>query len=502
MATSRKAIEFFSIAAIVAILAFLSLSATASAAVINVPSDYTTIQQAINNVTPANRTIEVNATAYNAQGIPETVDVNESDIIIRSINGRAVVSAGGASDHVVNITGQTNVTLQGFEIRDAHGTTKDVAGIYMHNVTECTISNNNVTNITATNWHAYGIYLGYSSDNRFSSSTSVSNITGEYAYGIWLENSSDNRFNPSTSVSHITAATQDAYGILLYPFSNNNTFNSSTSVSYISAVNVAYGISLVGASTNTFSPNISVSHVNASSYACGIWLWDSSDNRFRLSTSISTITATNNDAYGIYLFFSSNNNSFTNFTITEITSGSGTTSYGVSLYKSSGNVFTGGSISSTGEPRIDYAVWMENCTHNTINESDIRNNEHGFWLDQSDYSTIERNMIIDNIGPATGVHVSEQSDWNKINENCFYCNVLQAFDDGAHNNWDRNFWSPPPGETGDYTIPGGAESRDRTPLAYCPMCTVQVPTLTPTGMLALLSLLSAFAAVAIVRKRR
>jgi uncharacterized repeat protein (TIGR01451 family) len=367
MATSRKAIEFFSIAAIVAILAFLSLSATASAAVINVPGDYTTIQQAINNVTPANRTIEVNATAYNAQGIPETVDVNESDIIIRSINGRAVVSAGGASDHVVNITGQTNVTLQGFEIRDAHGTTKDVAGIYMHNATECTISNNNVTNITATNGHAYGIYLGYSSDNRFSSSTSVSNITGEYAYGIWLENSSDNRFNSSTSVSHITAATQDAYGILLYPFSNNNTFNSSTSVSYISAVNVAYGISLVGASTNTFSSNISVSHVNASSYACGIWLWDSSDNRFRSSTSISTITATNNDAYGIYLFFSSNNNIFSSCTSVSNVTTIFSDAYGISLNNSDNNSFNNTTIRDIAGNSSAYGILMIPAINVTFN---------------------------------------------------------------------------------------------------------------------------------------
>jgi hypothetical protein len=131
------------LAAILVIFVFVAFSATASAAIIKVPDDYATIQQAINNVTAENRTIEVDATAY--AGTTETVIVNKSDIIIRSVNGRAKVTAGGASDHVFNITDQRNVTLKGFEIRDARGTTQSVAGIDMYNASECNISNNVVT---------------------------------------------------------------------------------------------------------------------------------------------------------------------------------------------------------------------------------------------------------------------------------------------------------------------------------------------------------------------
>lgn len=70
------------------------------------------------------------------------------------------------------------------------------------------------------------------------------------------------------------------------------------------------------------------------------------------------------------------------------------------------------------------------------------------------------------------MHVTENADWNKINENCFYDNVLRVFDDGAHNNRDRNFWSPLPGVTGDYTIPGGTGTKDyhTSGYCYCPMC--------------------------------
>ena len=138
MAISRKAIGVFIIVAIVAILAFVVLSATASAGVITVPSaGNETIQQAINNASDGD-TILVNATAY--AGTTETVDVTQSNIIIRSVNGRAVINANGADDHVVVITDQTNVTLDGFTIRNAHGTTRSVTGIYMENATECTIS--------------------------------------------------------------------------------------------------------------------------------------------------------------------------------------------------------------------------------------------------------------------------------------------------------------------------------------------------------------------------
>jgi len=108
MTISTKAIGIFIIAAILAIVAFMAFSATASAAVINVPSaGNETIQEAINNASSGD-TILVNATTYSAK---ETVDVTQSNIIIRSINGRAVVSANGTSDHVFNITDQTNVTL-------------------------------------------------------------------------------------------------------------------------------------------------------------------------------------------------------------------------------------------------------------------------------------------------------------------------------------------------------------------------------------------------------
>ena len=653
MNTKNKGIGIF-IATIMVLLALTAFMPAVSAAELHVGvgQPYTSIQAAINAAGTVNNTIIVHNGTYK-----ENLIVNKSDIVIRSDNGSSVtiISSNQTDMHVVNITDQTNVTLEGFTIRDARGTTQDVAGIYMNNASVCNISNNLVTNIstpvavtfaygiylkdssnntfssstsvsniTATKWTASGIHLTFSSNNTFSSSTSVFNIIGNTsAEGISLDDSDNNTFNSSTEVSYING-TESAYGIRLNDDSENNSFSSSTEVSNInstgyacgigfsnlspnnwftttsvsnitgnetaegialrqswdntfnsstevsqinatynasgiylldsdhttfnsasvtnvSANNNAYGIHLDFLSEyNTFDSSTEVSHVNGGAKAYGILLQDDSDNNtFSASTSVSNIKATTGNAYGIYLEYRSNNNTFssstvvtnvtasgnaygielywyssnntfTDFTITEITSGGGTTAYGIYMYGNSGNnVFSGGSIYSTGEPRIDYAVWLENCTHNTINESEIRDNGHGFWLNESDNNTIERNTIVNNTALAvSGVHLTNGSDNNEIHENCFYENGLehQALDDGTPgtNNWDGNFWSdyvPPP----PYRINGTANSTDSDPLPCCPSLEkppAKVPTLTPVGIIALVGVLSLIAALTITKRKR
>ncbi|MEA2075251.1 MAG: choice-of-anchor U domain-containing protein [Euryarchaeota archaeon] len=266
------------LAAILVTFAIVAFSATASAAVINVPAGYTTIQEAINAVDATNRTIEVNATAY--AGTTETVVVNRSDIIIRSVNGRAVVSAGGADDHVVNITDQTNVTLEGFEIRDATGTTNRVAGIFMHNASDCNISDNSVTNISATGYNAYGICLGDSNNNTFSSSTIYNLDSGHNAYGIALYEDdvgapNDNSFS-SGSISEINAPTWwDFYSD---ETSHRNTAENITISSFPTTISFTYdnGVGIKSVETPPADPAGKVNigkYVNATSVTANSWLF-------------------------------------------------------------------------------------------------------------------------------------------------------------------------------------------------------------------------------------
>jgi uncharacterized repeat protein (TIGR01451 family) len=246
----------------------------------------TPIQDAIDNAIAGN-TICVKDGTYH-----ENVDVTKSDLTIRSENGPSVTTVSASlypDKHVFNITDQTNVTLEGFEIRDAHGTNQDVAGIYMDNACECNISSNIVTDITANYDNAYGIYLSSSSDNSFDT-TSVYNLSSANgnAYGILLYSSSGNSFHTSTTVYNISSANDYAHGIPLY-FSSDNSFHTST-VYNISANDNAYGISLDYSSDNNQFHTSTVYNISANDNAYGISLDYSSDNRF-LFSSISDINA-------------------------------------------------------------------------------------------------------------------------------------------------------------------------------------------------------------------
>jgi uncharacterized repeat protein (TIGR01451 family) len=204
----------------------------------------TPIQAAINNAT-AGDIICVKDGTYT-----ENVDVTKSNLTIRSEYGPSVTTVSASLNpdkHVFKITDQTNVTLEGFEIRDAHGTNQDVAGIYMDNACECKISGNIVTNISATN--------------------------ANDALGIWLVYSSNNEFSSSTSVYNISSANYDAYGIFLASSSNNNRFSSSTSVYNLSSNDEANGIRLDSSSGNSFSSG-SISDINAPTW------WDFYSNEY------------------------------------------------------------------------------------------------------------------------------------------------------------------------------------------------------------------------------
>jgi len=127
----------------------------------------------------------------------------------------------------------------------------------------------------------------------------------------------------------------------------------------------------------------------------------------------------------------------------------------------------------------------------------------GIEINQSSNNTIEWNWIENNTGGGTGVNVTAGSTYNVLENNCIIENLPQAVDNALvdSNNWDGNYWSPPPGIT-DYTIPGNAGSEDNTPLDNCPLEILPVPALTPIGLMALVSVLSAVAAITITRRKR
>jgi hypothetical protein len=154
-----------------------------------------------------------------------------------------------------------------------------------------------------------------------------------------------------------------------------------------------------------------------------------------------------------------------------------------------------------------YGILMIPAINVSFLTGELTNCGHGVWLEYGEDNRIEGFIIRDNTLFDTGVHLETDTSNTTVARNCFYNNVLQAWDNGTNNIWIGNFWEPEPGEPGDlpYLIQGNALSRDTAPLTYCPHCAVgavDVPVTTPTGILALVGLPSAIAAVTIMRRKR
>jgi parallel beta-helix repeat protein len=247
-----------------------------------------------------------------------------------------------------------------------------------------------------------------SPNTMFNSSTTVSAINAAgTAFGIYLWYSSNAAFSSNAAVSDVNG--NQALGILV-GLSDNTSFSSNTSVSSINAIEVALGIILTGSHNNTFSSKHSVSYLNATDEVLGIFLSGSDDNEFHNCT-ISNLTA-GNETYGVFM--------------------------------------------------------ADASTNNTVSDGEVRDTNHGIRVENSSNNTIQRNMIVNNTGGATGLNVTDGSDGNTIEQNCFIDNIPQARDDGSQNVWNGNYWSDYTGP-GSYTIGGAAGSRDDNPLDDCPV---------------------------------
>lgn len=151
---------------------FLALTGPASAATIIVNNggegDYKSINEAIKNSNPGD-TILVYPGTYK-----ENLVVDR-ELKIRSKSGNpedTIVLAATQNEHVFKITSD-NVTIEGFQIKDASGTPGNYKyGIYLEETKNCIIDNNYISNNregillidysnnTAPNNTVYGIYIG------------------------------------------------------------------------------------------------------------------------------------------------------------------------------------------------------------------------------------------------------------------------------------------------------------------------------------------------------
>jgi len=366
------------------------------------------------------------------------------------------------------------------------------AGIYM-DAENVSFDPTVIERVNAPNGPAYGI-IAEIIDSSFTDTT-ISDIVGyDGAAGIYMD-AENVSFDP-TVIERVNASNGEAFGIFAEIIDSSFT---DTTISDIVGYDIAAGIYMLIAENISFDPTV-IERVNASNGAAFGIIAEIIDSSFT-DTTISDIVGYD-IAAGIYMLIAENV-SFDPTVIERVNASNGA-AFGIfaAIIDSS---FTDTTISDIAGNSTACGIYMYSAINVSFLTGELTNCGHGVWLVYGDNNRIEGFIIRDNTLFDTGVHLETDASNTTVCRNCFYNNVLQAWDNGTNNIWDGNFWEPEPGEPGDpYLIPGNAGSRDTAPLTYCPCAVgaVEVPTATPVGLIALIGLLSAIAAVAIVRKRR
>jgi parallel beta-helix repeat protein len=428
-------------------------------------SSSTPIQAAVNNANEGENICVKDGTYY------ENVVVNVTHLTIHSENGSAncIVTALDSSDHVFNVT-EDYVNITRFTVENATGSGK--AGIYLGNVEHCNISDNNVTN------NDYGIYLDYSSNNSLTSNTANSN---NYC-GILLSSSSNN------TLTNNIANSNNYYGIRLY-YSSNNTLTNNTA-----NLNNKSGIWLRSSSNNTLTNNTANSNNNY-----GIYLSFSSNN------TLTNNTANSNDDIGIYLSPSSNN------TLTGNTANEN--GFGILLGGSSNNTLT----NNTASGNTNYDFYSTADSHNNTAED----------LTIASYPTTVSFTYDNGVGlkgvtspssdPAGKLNISKYVNaTNVMADSWLFLNVsytdeeVSGVEEGSLKlyRWNGTAWAEVPGSgvniAENYVYANITEFSIFAPLGNPkqPAPPAAVPELTPTGLIALVGLLSVVLAMSVRTRKK
>ena len=302
------------------------ISVEASPDIIYVPTNYLTIQEAINAANPGDSIFVYSGTYY------ENVVVNKTVLLVGE-DGHSTIIDGGGTDNVIDVTAD-NVNINGFTIQNSGSTDSD-SGIYVIS------SSNNISHNTITN-NRNGIYLYYSSGNVVSGNSVYSNNW----YGIYLYHSSGDVVSGNNLYSNYND------GIYLY-YSSGNVISGNSVHSNNNGINLYYS------SDNVISGN------SVSNNDCGVWICQLSSNN----------VISGNNAYsnynGIYLYYSSYN-------LVSDNNISSNNDYGIYLHHSSTNMISKNNAYSNNLYGI-YLYYSSN--DNTIYHNNFVNNKDQVWTD-------------------------------------------------------------------------------------------------------------------------
>jgi parallel beta-helix repeat protein len=279
---------------------------------INVPGDYSTIQEAVDAA--------ADGAVINVTGnYTEDVDISGRNNITINGGGQATITSALYFAFWIQVN-SSGVTIKGFNvigailIRDSQGisiTDNDISGpndgIDLIRSSNCALSNNAVHDKTAgPSGTGDGIVLYYAGNNTIVNNQSYSNHE-EFATGINVYTGSENndiknnvtRDNDTgiqviesnhNSIKNCTISSNSFNGMWLLRSSENEVKNCEISQN-------AFGFAL------TQSSNNQIKNVNShNNYGNGFELYTSTDNTIRNSE------ADNNGNYGMYFYYDSDNN--------------------------------------------------------------------------------------------------------------------------------------------------------------------------------------------------
>jgi len=476
----------------------LTVSAKAISNTIYVPTDYPTIQEAINHANQGDTIYVYNGTYH------ENVLLNKTLSLVGENESTTIIDGSGIGN-VVKVT-SNNVNVTGFSLQNGRREW-GFYGILLYNCTDNRIINNIVRN------NQEGIRIAYGSNN-----TLIENAVEDNSGGIRLDTSSYNLLQNNTlarnkrnfgvwgdRTSHFTHVIdesntvngkpicywidrQDAEvpmdaGYLALVSSKNITakglvlennwdgivfFNTTESSIESSQIrNNSVGVRINWPSSNNM---IAQNNITDNEWD-GIWLFGSSNTTITLNTIVNnsnggifarddyinhadslnnTITANTCDSI---VLWPSDNNTISSNKMSSSKSA-------LTLTESSGNTITSNSIIATlGCIELSWSynnsimnniveggrngILLYRCSANNVCDNIARKNGVGIPVDKSDNNSIYQNDIINN---EFGINIQTSFN-NTIFHNNFLDNTLQVFTYMAINFWDNgypsggNYWS-------------------------------------------------------------
>lgn len=355
--------------------------------VIHVPTEYQTIQQAIDHSNPGD-TIYVHNGTYH-----ENLLIDKSNLTLVGENIEATIIDGNGVGTIVELHREYpeilhNVTITGFTVTNGGA---DGSGILLNYANNCSICGNKI----AAN-KGFGVRMYYSSNNVLRNNSMSDNSHSFSVFGFDL-----------SDFMHDVDRSNTVNGKPIYYWLGKQDEIAPSDAGYFAAID---------------SKNITVQHLNLNNNGEGILF------AFTSNSLIRNVTITNNDV-GINLVYSHYNNISTNNLSANIHR-----SIGIWAFGSSRNTIQKNTVASG-----YYGIYLDFSSRNTVVENDITDNDEGISCYNAAENTISGNSLANNgYGILLDASKNNVLRNNALNANNYSFGIQGGFEDEFMNDVDTS----------------------------------------------------------------